>query len=381
MASKSASACARMLLSRLALLGIVLVLSVGAAMSNLDPVHSQGQTNSQPVVKIYVNDRGIGQWSPELRTGADFSRTSRPQGVFQLPHAAQFLIVQDAPIDQLASAMLLQRINESIKRDPSQNSFEIQLIEHLNVPTYLPDLPPWMYDARDAAVNFGAYAYTQVGQVVKHLESQGVRVEVYAFAASNGTRVLLKNADIIASYATLVRLADGRASLDEAIAGILAIGQDRIKIINTKGDWACIWCIADNNLVQKELLSIFPRLQTAWVVAPESSSLVPGKAHTAIFEPERLFWAAPNKSENLKPMTGWDIIGIPVPKYEQPIVPRIEPPSVPKYMPPIPPLISTPFVPKFMPPIATPYVPKFVPPIPPPIVPPYIPKYVPPMRP
>lgn len=244
---------------------------------------------SNPIT-FYVTDFGINQWDTNLKLGADFRNAAN--AVFpELTRPAQILVPMpaDPQWNMFSQTELTQHFADAIQAkvdaglSQGLDTFEIQLVQNINSKGYADPF-------RQNKVNqFGAAAYTALGQVIDHVEAQGNRVGTYAIVGSNGTKVLTEN---VASwqrhgkaYLHGVDFFDGRAFTTPTIATIEAVGADKVRFFNTKGDYPAPYTPVGMKSIGsydsvRDIKDRFPNV-TSYLLTPQTKKLAIGYGHVA----------------------------------------------------------------------------------------------------
>src|SRR6185436_19239165 len=159
---------------------------------------------------------------------------------------------------------LIDRVREA--RANGIGEFEIQLVQNINTKGYFDGL-----SRQPRVEKFASAAYKAIESLIAHEQPTAGEIKVDITAGSNGTVGFVSSVDSWSTYrdhVTSVTLVDGRALLDPTRKAIHAIGADKVRISNTRGDWfAHDWSIAKLEATQK-LLREFPEL-TAVLLDPE----------------------------------------------------------------------------------------------------------------
>jgi tetratricopeptide (TPR) repeat protein len=239
------------------------------------PVFAQSTRLSQTVL-IHVSDFGINQpWNSNMQVGDPFQpgqnnlyllRDKRSQILLPMP-SDERMAISAAELSQVIGNPLLQDIDRKLGQHVSE--FEIQILQHVNSLGYVDP-------ARQGEVKrFGEAAYAAFGELVHHLQVEGYRVTIDVTAGSNGTVALAAGAQNLATYKASVShvdLVDGRASLVAIANAIALIGPDKVRIINTHGDFSAPpWSIGNYDAACS-LKEQFPEL-TSLLLTPKSRGL------------------------------------------------------------------------------------------------------------
>jgi hypothetical protein len=184
---------------------------------------------------------------------------------------------------QKIAQAVTRRVEAELSSAKPVTTFEIQLVQNINTSGYFDAERQHKVDA------FGAAVYTAIGRVIDQLSARDIQVASYAIVGSNGTKVLAANVDHVRrhgkTYLQGVDLFDGRAFMTPVKHLIKAVGQEYVRIFNTKADWPApytpfgVRSIANFDTVA-DLKEMFPRLKT-YVLVPKVRVPNPLLSHIA----------------------------------------------------------------------------------------------------
>lgn len=189
---------------------------------------------------------------------------SGAQLLLPMPQDRDLDSMSDGVLADHIAIQLIDRVREA--RAKGIGEFEIQLVQNINTKGYFDGL-----SRQPRVEKFASAAYKAIESLIAHEQPTAGEIKVDITAGSNGTVGFVSSVDSWSTYrdhVTSVTLVDGRALLDPTRKAIHAIGADKVRISNTRGDWfAHDWSIAKLEATQK-LLREFPEL-TAVLLDPE----------------------------------------------------------------------------------------------------------------
>ena len=173
-----------------------------------------------------------------------------------------------AQLADLLAGALIHSVDS--KLDEGLGDFELQLVQHVGPLGYADP-------ARQAEIKkFGEAAYTALGELLRHIEAQNRTVTIDLTAGSNGTVAFAAGARALSAYkdhVSRVDLVDGRASRVATADAIQLIGADKVRIINTHGDFSAPpWSIGNYDAT-RSLKVEFPQI-TSLLLTPKNGGLV-----------------------------------------------------------------------------------------------------------
>ncbi len=270
--------------------------AVDAAPTSGSSDNGAAAASSTPI-NIYISDFGIMQWTKELKLGGDLS-----QAKYRLLPASSGAVgiavpmPSDAELEALSYAEFRERIRKVVKakiraaiREHGTTNFEIQLMQNINVAGYFNSKRQGKVD------EFGAAAYSAIGDVIGELEQERHAVHTHSFTLSNGTKVLAANIESLFHNGKLyiegADLVDGRAMIEPTSRLISVLGERNVRLFATRGDLLAPPNDSIGNFdTIADLKDLHPGIKT-YLLTPQPIHVLPTDNHVAILDPEQTFKA------------------------------------------------------------------------------------------